>query len=78
METISKKNGTARPGPDGTQLPLESVTLKQVEDWTKVDLSMCISFLNAIHSDPDLLKQVASWMHGRLQNQLHKPETPPK
>lgn len=48
------------------------VTLDLVEKWLKHDLGAAISCLNAIHSDPDMLKSVATFMYGRFVNQAHK------
>lgn len=52
------------------QAPAERVeiTLEKVKEWSKRDLGCAISFLNAIHSDPDMLDQVATFIYGRFKN----------
>lgn len=54
----------------GAESPVESKDLNvaTVEKWLKNDLAKCISCLNAIYSDPDLLRSVATFMLGRMNN----------
>lgn len=43
-------------------------TQKQVEEWLKNDLLRCINMLDALYTDPDLLRSMATFMLGRLEN----------
>lgn len=36
------------------------------------DLQRAMGALNAIYSDPDLCKSVATWIHGRALNEINK------
>lgn len=47
--------------------PVE-VTLEKVKEWSKRDIGCAISFLNAIHQDPDLMDAVCTFIYGRFQN----------
>lgn len=66
MSTTSKKAPTTQ-GVEG-----DITSLKQIKEWVKTDVARAISFLNAIHSDPDLIDHVATFMYGRLQNDLER------
>lgn len=44
-----------------------------VKEYLKKDLSIAVSCLNAILTDPDLLEQTAHFMFGRLENSKSKP-----
>lgn len=59
------ENGQAAPG---VAEPKEVPTITEVKKWVKDDCARCIAFLNAIHSDPDLVDHVANFMLGRLTN----------
>lgn len=50
----------------GTAVP--SITPELVKEYLRKDLSVAISCLNAIQSDPDLLDHLATFMAGRWQN----------
>lgn len=67
---MSKKTHNNLEEVQGT--PVGDVTLKQVKEWTKNDVARCLSFLNAIYSDPDLIDHIATFMYGRLQNDLER------
>lgn len=64
------KNAETVPGTD--EATAEAITFETVRGYLKKDLSVSVSCLNAILSDPDLLDQVAHFMHGRWQNSKHK------
>jgi hypothetical protein len=49
----------------------ESLTVETVKKYLTKDLSIAISCLNAIQSDPDLLEHLAHFMHGRFVNAKH-------
>lgn len=70
METKST-TASAAPGAAEAQ---EQPTLEIILQNVKTDLSLSILFLNAIHSDPDLVESVARFMHGRLLNAQNKPK----
>lgn len=59
METNSKSNGEA--------LGAEP-TLNDVERAVKRDLNNALGLLNAVVSDPDFLRYVATFAHGRYIN----------
>lgn len=69
-----KKNQESVTDAPGADVPLEVPTIAQVEKWLSKDLSVAINCLHAIHSDPDLLRSVATFMHGRLLNDKLKKE----
>lgn len=50
-----------------------AMNLETVKGYLKKDLSIAVSCLNAILSDPDLLDSTANFMLGRLLNAKHKP-----
>lgn len=43
-------------------------TVDQIQDLLKRDLNVAIRCLDAVYKDPDLLRQMAIFMHGRLEN----------
>lgn len=59
-----KKNNSETEQAQGAK----SVDLAQVTKWLRHDISVAITCLNAIQSDPDLMDHVARFMYGRLQN----------
>lgn len=70
-----KKNNGSENVPQGGKSPVESseINLATVEKWLKNDLAKAISCLNAIYSDPDLLRSVSTFMLGRMNNaKLHQ------
>lgn len=77
MEKITKENGTQA---QGAGVP--PINVETVKGYLNKDLSIAISCLQAIQSDPDLLQTMAVFMHGRminfenakLQAKLEKPE----
>lgn len=66
------KNAETVPGTDDAIA--EAITFETVRNYLKKDLSIALSCMNAIMSDPDLLDSVAHFMHGRWQNAKHKPQ----
>lgn len=40
----------------------------EVEVWVKRDLATAIAFLNAIHTDPDLVTVISQFIAGRIAN----------
>lgn len=67
MDSIKTENGQSV---QGTEQPLPK--LKDVEAWIQKDTQMCVNFLNAIATDPDLRRSMATWMLGRMQNQRNQ------
>lgn len=68
-------NGVQVPGTqDATQAARETVDVQTVTEYLKKDLSVAISCLNALYSDPDLLSHMAHFMHGRFINSKAKEE----
>lgn len=49
-------------------------SIEVVEKWLASDLRACISMLNAIYTDKDLLHQVAVWFNGRVNNAANRPD----
>lgn len=49
-----------------------AITVDLVREYLKRDLSVAISCLNAIHSDPDLMESMAVFMAGRWQNDQNR------
>lgn len=64
----TETNGSSAQGVD------EPITVKTIEGYLKKDLQVAISCLEAMHSDPDLLRAMADFMHGRYLNNLNKKE----
>jgi len=50
----------------GVEFP--SITVDLVREYLKKDLSVAISCLNAIQSDPDCMEMLAVFLTGRWQN----------
>lgn len=46
----------------------EVVDREKVGKWLKHDIAVAISILNAIHSDPDLMRLVGDFLYGRIEN----------
>jgi len=68
-------NGKASQGAPTPTLEIPDVP--KVVEWLNRDLSVAISCLSAIQSDPDLLNSLAVFMQGRLINsQLDKTTKP--
>lgn len=71
------KNNTSKsaeaPGAEATP-KTEDVNIEVIKVWLEKDLRFAVSLLTAIHSDPDLIASVATFMFGRLQNQKQKTE----
>lgn len=44
------------------------LTVEQVEKWLIEDLGRARSLLQAIHEDKNILRLVATHMHGKVQN----------
>lgn len=49
-------------------------SVEQIESFLSRDLSVAISCLNAIQSDPDLCRHMAEFMHGRYKNHVNSKE----
>lgn len=47
-------------------------SIDEVEKWLKRDLNTCLHMLEAIYRDPDLLRSMATFMAGRMENNLLK------
>lgn len=68
---MEKNQATATEAP-GADVALENaLSLDTIQDFLRKDLSIAISCLNAIHTDPDLLAHMAAFMHGRMINNLN-------
>jgi len=50
------------------EAPGAEITVQKVEEYLKKDLSVALSCLHAIYSDPDLLRYMAIFMRGRQLN----------
>lgn len=70
----SIKNGTPAPGvgtaPNAPQSP--EVDVKAIEQWLTRDLQALRSLVIAISSDPDMIRQLAVFMHGRYVNEQNR------
>jgi len=64
MTKKTKQNSVSELGSD--------VDKNKVKEWLKRDLSVAISCLNALYSDPDLLDHMSDFMYGRLLNAKQK------
>lgn len=64
METKTNTTEAAQGAPS-------EITQQAVKQYLVKDLSIAISCLNAIQSDPDLLEHLAQFMHGRFVNAKH-------
>lgn len=67
METKTQPSETA-------QGAAPEITQSLVKQYLITDLSKAIACLNAIQSDPDLLDNLAHFMHGRFINAKHAEE----
>lgn len=67
MNNKNTQNGTPAPG-----AAVPEITTEKVTEYLKHDLSVAISCLTAIQSDPDLLQHMAIFMHGRMTNHQNK------
>lgn len=63
---MNKKSNV--PGAAQGAAPVEPPTIDQVEAWMKKDMACAISLLNALYSDPDMLRSIATFMMGRFSN----------
>lgn len=64
--TDSKAQGAA---------PVKSLDAKTIASYLKKDLEVAIGCLNALHSDPDLLMAMATFMQGRMENAVRAKES---
>jgi len=63
----------------GVETPSKSpISIDQVEAYLKKDLSVAVSCLDAIYRDPDLLRSMAVFLHGRYMNATHSGDAPLK
>lgn len=67
MEKNHKAVSQAQGAEDTQETP---VTVEQVKKYLVKDVSIALSCLDAIASDPDLLDVIAHFMHGRYMNNL--------
>lgn len=61
------KNDSVGQGPNESKTGAPD--LDTVRKWAKRDLATSIAFLNAIHSDPDMLNAMVDFIWGRMKNQ---------
>jgi len=66
MEKNTKLDSSAQ----GAEIP--NITPELVRQYLNRDLSVAISCLQAIQSDPDLLDNLSAFMAGRWQNEQNK------
>lgn len=57
------RNGQAPDSQDIGELPVE-----QVAKWLKKDIGVALALLNALHSDEDMLVNMATFLQGRYVN----------
>lgn len=53
---------------------VEVPTIEKIEGYLRKDLGVAIKCLEAIHSDPDLIRSMATFLMGRFENHLLKKE----
>lgn len=70
MNKNNSKNADSTQGVEEAQIP----DLPTIEKWMTRDLGTCITFLNALHQDADLRKQMAIFLQGRLTNHVNRPD----
>jgi len=69
---MTKSNTSTAEAP-GAKAETPVYTVETVEKYLIKDISVAISCLNAIQSDPDLLRYMATFMLGRMTNhQAHE------
>lgn len=49
-------------------------TLKEVQEFVKRDVGVCIAMLSAVHNDKPTMDALAEYLHGRYMNALHQEE----
>jgi len=54
-----------------SEAPGAEVTPEQIKQYLQKDLSIALACLHAIYSDPDLLRLLADFMHGRQVNYIN-------
>lgn len=74
METLEHNGKQSTQGVDSS-LQRETFDLAAIKKALVGDLKNTILLLNAIQSDPDLLEQLAVFIHGRINNQENKAQT---
>lgn len=47
------------------------ITIENVEKWVNKDLTMAINLLDAVQKDPDTLRALAVFLHGRWINHVN-------
>jgi len=60
---VSNEQGSSQAG------QFENITIDQVKKWLALDLGSAAMSINAILSDPDILNQVAMFLHGKFENE---------
>lgn len=70
METKTQ----SAPATQGAAAEPTDISVNTITEYLKKDLSIAISCLNAIQSDPDLINHLAQFMHGRFINAKHAEE----
>lgn len=70
----SSLNGSEAQGVDTEHVEeaKKQVTVETTKEWLKKDLGIAITCLNAMYTDPDLLENLAEFLHGRWMNAKHK------
>jgi len=63
---MNNKTNTTAPA-QGAQAVSE-ISVGTIEGYLKKDLSIALNCLDAIYRDPDLLRSMAEFMHGRFMN----------
>jgi len=71
---MSKNTQQAEATPGVDDAISQAINPTRVKEYLTKDLSIAISCLNAIQSDPDLLDHIAHFMAGRWANAKHKPK----
>jgi len=75
MKNSNTKKETPAPGAEAPQTNGQEKVVFDLDTTRKYlrrDLAGAIALLNAIHSDPDLIEQMAVFMYGRLTNHQAK------
>lgn len=49
---------------------VKAITVEMVEKWLTEDLGRSRSLLQAIHDDPNILRLVANYFHGKASNHI--------
>lgn len=73
MKSKTSKGGSAQ-GAESSKLPSvdDLPSIEQIEKNLVRDLKAAMGAVNAIYSDPDLCKHVATWIHGRSVNEINR------